>query len=132
MYSTKIEINNKVIPIRFGAYVLKCIADDGVKLQELGERMQDNPADMFPKIIYYGALNASEGRRGDNVNINDIYDWLDVIDGGLFGEEASKIIELFTKQMTDSLPKNVQAVKPKATPQTKAPQTKAPQTKTKA
>ena len=132
MYSTKIEINNKVIPIRFGAYVLKCIADDGVKLQELGERMQDNPADMFPKIIYYGALNASEGRRGDNVNINDIYDWLDVIDGGLFGEEASKIIELFTKHMTDSLPKNVQAVQEKKAPQTKAPQTKAPQTKTKA
>lgn len=119
MYSTKIEINNKVIPIRFGAYVLKCIADDGVKLQELGEKMQDNPADMFPKIIYYGALNASEGRRGDNIDINDIYDWLDIIDGGLFGEEASKIIELFTKQMTDSLPKNGQAV-----PKIKAPQKK--------
>ena len=129
MYSTKIEINNKVIPIRFGAYVLKCIADDGVKLQELGERMQDNPADMFPKIIYYGALNASEGRRGENVDINDIYDWLDVIDGGLFGEEASKVIELFTKQMTDGLPKNVPAVQMKKAPQK---QTKAPQKQTKA
>ena len=117
MYSAKIEVNDKIIPIRFGAYVLKCIADDGVKLQELGERMRDNPADMLPKIIYYGALNASEGRRGDNIDINDIYDWLDVIDGGLIGEEASKIIELFTKQMTDSLPKNVQAGK--ATPQKK-------------
>lgn len=37
----------------------------------------------------------------------------------LLGEEASKVIELFTKQMTDSLLKNVQAVQEKKAPQKK-------------
>ena len=117
MYSTQISVNGKTIPIRFGAYVLKKIADDGIRLQNLSDHIGDNPADIIPKIIYYGAINASEERRGDNVSLNDIYDWLDEIEGGLFGEEASKVIDLFTQQMSDSVPKNLKAGK--------APQKKA-------
>lgn len=111
MYSTEITVNSKTIPIRFGAYVIKKLADDGIRLQDLPEHIKENPADIIPKIIYYGAINASEERRGDNVSLNDIYDWLDEIEGGLFGEEASKVIDLFTKQMSDSVPKNLKAGK---------------------
>ena len=117
MYATEIKVNGKTIPIRFGAYVLKKIADDGIRLQNLSDHIGDNPADIIPKIIYYGAINASEERRGDNVSLNDIYDWLDEIEGGLFGEEASKVIDLFKQQMSDSVPKNLKAGK--------APQKKA-------
>ena len=31
MYKTEIKVNDKTIKIRFGAYVLKCIADDGIE-----------------------------------------------------------------------------------------------------
>ena len=117
MYATEINVNGKMIPIRFGAYVIKKLADDGIRLQDLPEHIKENPADIVPRIIYYGAINASEERRGDNVSLNDIYDWLDDIEGGLFGDEASKVIDLFTQQMSDSVPKNLKAGK--------APQKKA-------
>ncbi len=105
MYETKITVNGKEIPIRFGAYVMKCIADEGVKLSELGELIKDNPFDIIPKIFYYGAVNASEGRRGDGISLNDVYDWLDEIPGGLFSEQSQALIKLFTDQMTDGVPK---------------------------
>jgi len=105
MYETKIIVNGKEIPIRFGAYVMKCIAAEGVKLSELGELIKDNPFDIIPKIFYYGAVNASEGRRGEGISLNDIYDWLDEIPGGLFSEQSQAIIKLFTDQMTDGVPK---------------------------
>lgn len=105
MYQTEIQIGEKVIPIRFGAYVMKCIADDGVKLSELSELINNNPADIIPKIFYYGALNASPNRAGEGISINDIYDWLDEVEGGLFGEKSMAILNLFTKQMTDGVPK---------------------------
>lgn len=105
MYETKITVSGKEIPIRFGAYVMKCIADEGVKLSELGELIKDNPFDIIPKIFYYGAVNASEGRRGEGISLNDIYDWLDEIPGGLFSEQSQAIIKLFTDQMTEGVPK---------------------------
>ncbi|GEM_PF-1569381 len=107
MYSTEITVNGKIIPIRFGAYVMKRIADEGIKLSELGALLQDNPFDIIPKIFYYGAINASEGRKGENISLNDIYDWLDETPGGLFGEESQAIIKLFTDQMTEGLPKTL-------------------------
>jgi len=117
MYETKITVKGKTISIRFGAYVIKLLADDGIKLADLGEALQSNAADVIPKIIYFGAINASEGRRGEGISINDIYDWLDEVEGGLFGVQAGIILELFTKQMTDSVPKNVPAGEKKKTPQ---------------
>ena len=106
MYKTEIQVNGKNIPIRFGAYVLKCLADAGVRLTELSEQMTTNPADIMPKIIFYGALNASENREGKGISINDIYDWLDEVEGGLFGEKVGEVLLLFTNQMTDGVPKN--------------------------
>lgn len=118
MYTTEIKIGNKIVPIKFGAYVMKLIADNGIRLSELSEKIQDNPADIIPKLIYYGAINASPERKGEDISLNDIYDWLDESDGGLFGEEAQSILELFTKQMSEGVLKNVKAVQPKK----KAPQ----------
>jgi hypothetical protein len=109
MYETNIEFKGQIIPVRFGTYVLKCIADDGIKLTDMQERMTENPADIIPKIIYYGALNASPERKGENVSLNLIYDWLDEVEGGLFSEKVTEMIQLFTKQMTEGVPKNVKA-----------------------
>ncbi len=118
MYATEIKVNGKTIPIRFGAYVIKKLADDGIRLQGLDELIKNNYADIIPRIIYYGAVNASEERRGDNVSLNDIYDWIDDVSDGLFGEEVSKIYNLFAQQLNDSVPKNLKAGK--ASPQKKA------------
>ena len=106
MYNTEIEVNGKTIKIRFGAYVIKCLADAGVGLEQLSDFMTSNPADIIPKIIYFGALNASPERKGENLSINDIYDWLDEVEGGLFGEKVGEVLLLFTNQMTDGVPKN--------------------------
>ena len=57
MYATEIKVNGKTIPIRFGAYVIKRLADDGIRLQDLSESIANNPADIIPKIIYYGLLS---------------------------------------------------------------------------
>lgn len=111
MYNTEIEVNSKTIKIRFGTYVIKCLADDGISLKQMYDLMLSNPADIFPKIIYFGALNASPERKGENISINDIYDWLDETEGGLFGQKAADVISLFTNQMNDGVPKNEKAVK---------------------
>ena len=117
MYNTEIEVNGKTIKIRFGAYVIKCLADAGIGLDQLSDFMTANPADIIPKIIYFGALNASHERKGENISINDIYDWIDETEGGLFGQKIADVITLFTNQMTEGVPKNVKAVQ--KTPQPK-------------
>lgn len=113
MYETKITVHEREVPIRFGAYAMKRIADEGVKLSELGDLMASNPFDILPKIFYYGAVNASEGRKGEDISLNDIYDWLDETPGGLFGEQAQAMIKLFTDQMSDGLPKTKEPAKKK-------------------
>jgi hypothetical protein len=104
MYRTELNVNGKTIPVKFGAYVMKLIADEGIKLSEISERLQSNPADSLPKIIYYGAVNASPDRKGENISINDIYDWIDEQPGGLFGKTVMDVLNLFTSQMTDGVP----------------------------
>lgn len=116
MYSTEITINGKVYPIKFGSYVMKLIADDGINIQELGKRIQQNPYDIIPKIILFGAINASEKRKGVDFDLYDLYDWIDTLPGGLSSDEVLKITELFTSQISDGVPqeKEKQQKKPQA------------------
>ena len=104
MYNTEITVNGKVIPIKFGAYVIKRLTDDGYKLSNLDKDLADNPFDIIPKIFYYGAVNASDGREGKGISINDIYDWLDEQRGGLMSKVSVDILNLFISQMTDGVP----------------------------
>lgn len=104
MYKTEININGKVIPVKFGAYVIKRLSDDGIKLSELQDKVQDNPVDFIVKIIYYGAINASPERKGEGISINDVYDWIDEQPGGVFGPTVTDVLNLFTAQMTDGVP----------------------------
>ena len=104
MYSSEISVNGRKIPIRFGVWVMKSLVDDGVKLSELSEKMINNPFDIVPKILFFGAVNASEKRQGKGISINDIYDWLDMEKGGLFSEKSQELIKLFTDQMTEGVP----------------------------
>lgn len=104
MYNTEITVNDKNIPIKFGAYVIKRLTDDGYKLSNLDKDLADNPFDIIPKIFYYGAVNASENREGKGITINDIYDWLDEQRGGLMGKVSVDILNLFISQMTDGVP----------------------------
>ena len=115
MYKTEITVNDKNIPIKFGAYVIKRLTDDGYKLSNLDKDLADNPFDIIPKIFYYGAVNASEGREGKGVTINDIYDWLDEQRGGLMSKVSVDILNLFISQMTDGVPvsEEVQGTKKK-------------------
>ena len=104
MYKTEITVNDKNIPIKFGAYVIKRLTDDGYKLSNLDKDLADNPFDIIPKIFYYGAVNASDGREGKGISINDIYDWLDEQRGGLMSKVSVDILNLFISQMTDGVP----------------------------
>ena len=109
MYNTEITVNDKNIPIKFGAYVIKKLTDDGYKLSNLDKDLADNPFDIIPKIFFYGAVNASEGREGKGVTINDIYDWLDEQKGGLMSKVSVDILNLFISQMTDGVPVSEEA-----------------------
>ena len=104
MYKTEITVNEKNIPIKFGAYVIKRLTDDGYKLSNLDKDLADNPFDIIPKIFFYGAVNASDGREGKGISINDIYDWLDEQKGGLMSKVSVDILNLFISQMTDGVP----------------------------
>ena len=104
MYKTEITVNGKVIQIKFGAYVIKRLTDDGYKLSNLDKDLSDNPFDIIPKIFFYGAVNASDGREGNGISINDIYDWLDEQRGGLMSKVSVDILNLFISQMTDGVP----------------------------
>ena len=115
MYTTEIEINGNKVQVRFGAYVIKCLADEGIALQELGEKIKTNPADVIPKIIFYAIQNASPDWKGFGVTLKDVYDWIDEDGRGLFSDEVIEITNLFAKQLTDNLPKNLKAGK--ASPQ---------------
>lgn len=106
MYKTVIEINDKKIPIRFGSYVNKLLADNGVKLVDLKKKMEDNPYDLLPRIFYYGAINASPERKGENVSINDIYDWLDELPGGILSGPAQDLFNLYINSQEEGVPKN--------------------------
>lgn len=105
MYKTEISINGKVIPVRFGAYVLKRLGDDGTGIADLAVKISNNPAKVIPQIIYYGAINASKDRLGEGISINDVYDWLDEVEGGLLGAKVAGILGLFTSQLTANMPK---------------------------
>ena len=109
MFESVINVNGKEIKIRFGAYVLKCLADDGIPIGQLMDAINNNPAGLIPKIFMYGAINAIPDRDHEKVSINDIYDWLDSLEGGLLGTESTKLFNLFVKHMTMGVPKNKKA-----------------------
>ena len=109
MYNTEITVNDKNIPIKFGAYVIKRLTDDGYKLSNLDKDLADNPFDIIPKIFFFGAVNASENREGKGISINDIYDWLDEQKGGLMSKVSVDILNLFISQMTDGVPVSEEA-----------------------
>jgi hypothetical protein len=103
MYRTEITVNGKVIPVKFGSFVVKCLEDDGIKLADLSERVQEKFVDTATKIVYYGAVNATEGKSGEGVSIDDVYDWLD--EKGMLSEDVTKVTQLFFKQLSDGVPK---------------------------
>lgn len=105
MFEKELKINGKLIKVRFGAFVLKCFADEGIRVQDLTEKLSDNPGDIIPKIIYYGAVNAVAGRDLKAIDINDIYDWLDEQDGGLLSDASQELTKLFFKQLNYGVPK---------------------------
>ena len=101
MYKTEITVNGKVIPIEFGTFVVVKLEAEGLTPAKLGEEIESKPYSTITKIFYYGALNASENRAGKDISMNDIYDWLDKQPGGLLGQNATEIRDLFIAQMTD-------------------------------
>ena len=100
MYETKIEINDKVIPVRFGAYVVERLEDEGIYLSELEEHTK-KPVGLIKKLLFHGAVNAIKGKDESQVSIDDIYDWMDEV--GMM--EYTGILRLFTDSLTKGVPK---------------------------
>lgn len=113
MNETKIIINGKNVPIRFGSYVISLLAQDGITLVDFGEIVQKDPIGVIAKVIYFGAVNASEGKRGDDISQGDIFDWIDAQDGGFTSDEVTRLFELFSKYLEFGVTKKKPKVKDK-------------------
>ena len=113
MNETKIIINGKEVPIRFGSYVISLLAQDGISLSDFGNVTEKDPIGTIAKVIYFGAINASEGKRGDGISQGDIFDWIDEQEGGFSSEEVTKVFELFGKYLTMGVPKKKPRTKDK-------------------
>lgn len=107
MYQTQIVINGKTIPVRFGAFVIAKLEEEGIALENLAALIKEKYVTMIAKIIYLGAVNATPGKSGDGISIDDVFDWLD--EKGVFSKDVSDISTLFFKQMSDGVPKQTQA-----------------------
>lgn len=105
MNETKIKVNGKNVPIRFGSYVISLLAEAGITLVDFGKAVQKDPIGVIAKVIYFGAVNASEGKRGDGISQGDIFDWIDEQDGGFTSDEVTKVFELFGKYLNMGVPK---------------------------
>ena len=110
MYETKIEINDKVIPIRFGAYVVERLEDEGIYLSELDEHTK-KPVGLIKRLLFHGAVNAIKGKDESQVSIDDIYDWMDEV--GAMSEQSTGILKLFTDSLTKGVPKAKEVAKKK-------------------
>ena len=108
MYETKIEINDKVIPIRFGAYVVERLEDEGIYLSELDEHTK-KPVGLIKKLLFHGAVNAIKGKDESQVSIDDIYDWMDAV-GAM---QSTGILKLFTDSLTKGVPRVKEVAKKK-------------------
>ena len=103
MYETKIEINGKTIPVRFGAYVVERLEDEGIYLSELNEHTK-KPVGLIKKLLFHGAVNAIKGKDESQVSIDDIYDWMDEV--GAMSEQSTGILKLFIDSLTKGVPKS--------------------------
>lgn len=106
MYSREIEISGKKYTVRFGAWVMKRLHDDGIGIKDIADKITNNPFGFIPTLIYYGIVNAIPGRDESKVDVdeNTLFDWLDCQNGGINSVEVSKLLELFTNQLTDGVP----------------------------
>ena len=114
MNETKIIINGKEVKIRFGSYVISLLAEAGITLVDFGEAVQKDPVGVIAKVIYFGAVNASEGKRGDDISQGDIFDWIDEQEGGFSSEEVTNVFEMFGKYLEMGVPKKKVKTKPKS------------------
>ena len=110
MYETKIEINGKVIPIRFGAYVVERLEDEGIYLSELDEHIK-KPVGLIKRLLFHGAVNAIKGKDESQVSIDDIYDWMDEV--GAMSKQSTGFLEMFTESLTKGVPKAKEVAKKK-------------------
>ena len=114
MNETKIIINGKEVKIRFGSYVISLLAENGITLVDFGEVVQKDPIGTIAKVIYFGAVNASEGKRGADITQGDIFDWIDAQDGGFTSDEVTRLFALFGKYLEFGVTKKKVKTKPKS------------------
>ena len=104
-------INGAVRQLKFGAWVMKRLADDGISVKDIGVKLNENMFDVVPKIIFYAAENATPNKSVDAFTIMDVFDAIDDLEGGMFSPEISGLLNTFGNQLSDGVPKNGQAGK---------------------
>lgn len=110
MFETEIKINDKTIPVKFGAYVVERLEEDGIYLTELENHVK-KPVGLIKKLLYYGAVNAVKGKDEKQVSMDDVYDWLD--DVGAMSEQVTDILKLFTDSLSKGVPESKNGSKKK-------------------
>lgn len=124
MNTTKIKVDGKDVPIRFGSYVISLLAKEGIRLSDLKKKLDEDPVGVIANIIYFGAVNASDGKRGEGITLVEIYDWIDEQDGGFSDDEVIRVFNMFGEYLEKGVPKNQKGAekKPKAKVKSLTPQ----------
>ena len=113
MFERKITISGKERTILFGGYVQQLLYEDGIKLADLGQIIQDNPFGIVPKIIWFGLINGSKDWQGDGITLRDVYNWVDE-QGGVSSEQIQSFVELCVKSISQGVPEVNEAKKKQA------------------
>lgn len=111
MNETKIIINGKEVKIRFGSYVMSLLAEDGLRMEDLQKAIQDNTVGFIAKVIYYGAINASKGKKLEDLTLFDIFDWIDEQEDVFNDKKVMDIFYLFIEYTKRGLPKEDESKK---------------------
>ena len=117
----KVDGENKTFWLGMGAIglYLDNVKKDGIVLDNLIERLQENPFSVVPRLMYfcyaYGFV-----RQGKNVDITPyiVSEWIDE-NGGLSGTIFKEFIDAFTKSLSQGVPKEATET-PKGQPIKKA------------
>ncbi|HAY3545167.1 TPA: hypothetical protein JRX92_003578 [Elizabethkingia anophelis] len=99
MNYTKINIGGKERGAKLGLGFLERITKaEGVSLQELFTKFEQDVLFFLPKMIYYSVLYNDEraGNKAD-YNLDDVFDWIDEI--GINSEPVMSFIEAFKKSI---------------------------------
>lgn len=110
MNKIQLKVGSKEFTAKFGlSFLEKVTKTEGISLQEMFDKFQNDTLFFLPKLIFYAIENG-----GGKCTIEQIYEWLD--ETGINNAEVVKFTEAFANSIKVHFPAELATEgKPKAT-----------------